>query len=146
MVTIEAMSMGCVPIAYDVPSGSTEIIEHDKSGRLVPLGDMRAWAGQIQSLHHDRKRLAELSAGASRRARGSFNSESMAKNLASFLTVVLAHARNHPTHRKPDLPPETPMAYIHPARGYQKLSKNLREWIRNRVGACPRLSYWLINR
>lgn len=146
MVTIEAMSMGCVPLAYDVPSGSTEIIEHDKSGLLVPLGDLRAWAGQIQNLHHDRKRLAELSAGARQRARVSFNSETMAKNLAAFLGAVLDHAKNHPAHRKSGLPPETPAADIRPARGYRKLSKSLREWMRNRVGASPRLAYWLINR
>src|ERR1035441_7179874 len=62
MVTIEAMSMGCVPIAYDIPSGSTEIIEHGKSGLLVPLGNIRAWANQIRNLYYDRNRLAEVPA------------------------------------------------------------------------------------
>lgn len=68
MVTIEAMSMGCVPIAYDVPSGSTEIIEHDRSGLLVRLGDLRGWARSVRMLHEDRARLTRLSAGAAERA------------------------------------------------------------------------------
>ena len=58
------MSMGCVPMAYDVPSGSTEIIGHGKSGLLVPLGDIRAWAEHIRKLHHNRELLNELSKGA----------------------------------------------------------------------------------
>lgn len=146
MVTIEAMSMGCVPIAYDVPSGSTEIIQHGKSGLLVPLGDLRAWAEHIRTLHHDRQRLAKLSAGAIARARDHFNAEVMARNLAAFLAEVLAHAETCPTQRETGMPPETPAVYGPPARGYQRLPAGLREWIRNRVCANPRLSYWLLNR
>jgi glycosyltransferase involved in cell wall biosynthesis len=146
MVTIEAMSMGCVPIAYNFPSGSTEIIEDKKSGLLVPLGDYAAWAAAIEALHHDRKRLAELSAGAAARARGSFNMETMSKKLASFLGAVLTHAEIHPAKRESGLPPETPATYTRPSRGYQRLPAWLRGWIRNRVGARPRLSHWLLNR
>jgi glycosyltransferase involved in cell wall biosynthesis len=146
MVTIEAMSMGCVPIAYNVPSGSTEIIEHGKSGLLVPLGDTHAWAQQICNLHHDRKRLAELSNQAVEHSRGTFSAEAMSSNLASFLGEVLTHAKPHPARRESGLPPETPAAFTHPARGYLKLSRSVREWIRNRVGANPRLCYWLLNR
>ncbi len=146
MVTIEAMSMGCVPIAYDTPSGSTEIIEHGKSGLLVPLGDLRAWAEHIRTLHQDRQRLAALSAGAIARARNHFDADVMARNLAGFLTDVLAHAETHPVRREQGLPPETPPIYLRPARGYQRLPTGLCEWIRNRVCAHPRLSYWWLNR
>jgi len=144
MVTIESMSMGCVPIAYNVPSGSVEIIEHGQSGLLVPLGDIRAWAEQIRSLNCDRERLAALSAGAIQRARGVFNSEVMAKNLVAFLKDVMAHAKNHPAQRQQGLPAEEPEAKE--TAGYQRLPHGLREWIRNCVCASPKLSYWLLNR
>ena len=146
MVTIEAMSMGCVPIAYDVPSGSTEIIEHGKSGLLIPLGDIRGWAEQIRRLHLDRKLLADLSNGAMKRSRSLFNAETMTTNMASFLKEVMTHAEHHPTQRKTGQPPEEPPASEQPARGYQRLPEGLRVWIRNRVCSSPRLSYWLLNR
>jgi len=146
MVTIEAMSMGCVPIAYNIPSGSTEIIEHGKSGLLVPLGNIRAWAEQICNLHYDRKSLAELSAGAIQCARGTFNAQMMASNLTVFLNDVMAHAGSYPAKRESGLPPETSATYAQPSRGYQRLPAGLREWIRNQIGASPRLSYWLLNR
>jgi glycosyltransferase involved in cell wall biosynthesis len=146
MVTIEAMSMGCVPLAYDIASGSIEIIEHGISGLLVPLGDIRAWAENIRSLHYDRKRLTELSIGAMSRARGTFNAETMSKNLALYLSEVLAYADTHPAKRESGLPPETQAIYTRPSRGYQRLPAGLREWIRNRVCSNPRLSRWLLNR
>ena len=146
MVTIEAMSMGCVPIAYDIPSGSREIIEHGSSGLLVPLGDIRAWAEHIRALHHDRPRLAELSSAAIARARTHFNADVMARNMAAFLADALAHSKTHAARRETGIPPETPAVYAPQARGYQLLPEGLRIWIRNRVGASPRLSCWLLNR
>ena len=146
MATIEAMSMGCVPIAYDIPSGSTEIIEHEKSGMLVPLGDLRTWAGHVRAMHLDRKWLMELSAAAIVRARTCFDAETMARNMAGFLADVAEHSARHPSIRQPGLPPETPKTYAATPRGYQRLPEWLREWIRNKVGASPRLSYWLLNR
>ena len=146
MVTIEAMSMGCVPMAYNIPSGSVEIIEQGKSGLLIPLGDIRTWSEQIRRLHHNRKQLAELSTGAIRRARDTFNAEMMSRNLAAFLEEVMAHADQQPAQRLTGLPAEEPPTYTSQARGYQKLPAGLREWIRNRVHSHPKLSYWLLNR
>ena len=146
MVTIEAMSMGCVPIAYNVPSGSAEIIQHNASGLLVPFGNIRAWAEYIRNLHHNRKRLAELSKGAVARARNHFNADVMGQNMANFLTDVIAHAETHPANRECGMPPETPAIDTPSPHGYQRLPASLREWIRNCVCASPRLSYWLLNR
>ena len=146
MVTVEAMSMGCVPMAYDTPSGSTEIIEHGKSGLLVPLGDYRAWATEIQALHADRPRLASLAALALERARTLFNAEVMSANLTAFLRDVIDHAEWQSSLRDAGVPPEEPAVHHRPARGYQRLPEGLRTWIRNWVCARPRLSYWLLNR
>jgi glycosyltransferase involved in cell wall biosynthesis len=146
MVTIEAMSMGAVPIAYDVPSGSSEIIEHGRSGLLVPLGNYQAWAKTIQELHEDRSRLASLSAGAIERARTVFNADVMSSNLATFLTDVMENASREPCTRLTGLPPEKADAGVSTPSGYQRLPASLRERIRDFVGSKPRLCYWLLNR
>jgi glycosyltransferase involved in cell wall biosynthesis len=146
MVTIEAMSMGCVPIAYNVPSGSTEIIEHGTSGLLVPLGDIHAWAEEIRALHYNRKRLSGMSAAAMARARTMFHARVMAGRMTMFLEDVLLHAKNNAARREGGIPPETPDRHGQGKRGYQLLPEGLRVWIRNRVCANPRVSYWLLNR
>jgi hypothetical protein len=146
MVTIEAMSMGCIPIAYDVPSGSTEIIEHGKSGLLVPLGNYKAWAATIERLHLDRKRLAHLSGGAVDRARAHFNADVMVANLAGFVEDVLQHAKVRPASRVPGQPRTTPEIHASKKRGYQRLPEGIRTWIRNKICSYPRLSYWLLSR
>lgn len=146
MVTVEAMCMGCMPMAYDISSGSREIIEHGKNGLLVPLGDFRAWAAEIQALHADRSRLTSLAAGAMERARTHFNAEVMCANLSGFLLDVMKHAAQQPARREAGMPPEEPAIHAAPARGYQRLPAGLRESIRNSICARPRLSYWLLNR
>lgn len=145
MVTIEAMSMGCVPIAYNTLSGSTEIIEHDKSGLIVPLGNIHAWAECIRGLHHDRQHLSELSQDAILRARSAFDAETMSLNMVSFLSDVMAHAEKHRAKRLEGMP-EKESATSTSRRGYQKLPAGWRDWVRNKVGANPRLCYWLLNR
>lgn len=146
MVTIEAMSMGCLPIAYNIPSGSREIIENGISGLLLPMGDIRAWAEHIRQLHLDRSVLARISASAVDRSRKLFNVDRVTNNLGAFLTDVMTHSDRHPPKRELGMPPETPAIYAQPPRGYQRLPAALREWIRNQVGASPRLSYWLLSR
>lgn len=146
MATVEAMSMGCVPIAYDIPSGSREIIEHGKSGLLVPLGDIRTWAEYIRDLHNERGQLAALSTAAMKRARTGFNADTMAQNLVAFLTDVLTHAHVNPALREQGIPPETPAIHVQRTVGYGWLPDRLRTWIRNRICSSPKLAYWLLNR
>src|ERR1043166_6523814 len=47
MATIEAMSMGCVPIAWDIETGTKEIAKQGETGLFAPLGDMKAFAIQV---------------------------------------------------------------------------------------------------
>lgn len=44
---IESMAAGCVPLAYDVPYGPSDIITHGVDGFLVPGGNHRGMARQI---------------------------------------------------------------------------------------------------
>ena len=50
LVLIEAMSAGCIPIAYDVPYGPADIIDHGVNGFLVKAGDVQAMADLIVGL------------------------------------------------------------------------------------------------
>jgi glycosyltransferase involved in cell wall biosynthesis len=146
MVSIEAMSMGCVPIAYDVPSGSTEIIENGKSGILVQLGDTKELALQIRQLSQDRGRWASFSSCAITRARYAFNAEKMASSLSQFLFDVLEHAAATPAMRENGLPAKIPLIAEQAVRGYQLLPAGLRERVRNAIASHPRLCYWILNR
>ena len=146
MVTIEAMAMGCVPLAYDVESGNREIIENDKSGLLLPLGNFSAMANAMQTLHQNREKWRQLSDGAMVRARTQFNAETMVTQLCEFLKRVHASAQTHPSERKPGLPSEVDNEMQAKTSHYQRLSPNLRVWIRNRIGASPRLCNWFLNR
>lgn len=146
MVTIEAMAMGCVPLAYDITSGSREIIENGKSGLLLPLGNFAAWAKAIKIFHQDREEWRRLSGGAMERARTQFNEAAMASRLCAFLKRVQMHAQTCPSERKAGLPPEIESKSWALNSQYQRLSPSIRRWLRNRIGACPRLCYWLLNR
>lgn len=50
MVLIEAMSFGLPCIAFDCPSGPRDIIENDKNGYLIPLGDVKEYQSKLVSL------------------------------------------------------------------------------------------------
>lgn len=146
MVTIEAMGMGCVPLAYDIKSGSREIIENGESGLLLPLGDFTAWAKAIKFLHENREEWRRLSEGATARARTHFNADIMASRLCAFLERVQTNAQICPSKRLTGLPPQDNSAPRAPRSSYQRLSPSLRIWVRNWIGASPRLCHWLLNR
>jgi poly(glycerol-phosphate) alpha-glucosyltransferase len=50
LVLVEAMAAGCIPIAYDVRYGPSDIITHGRNGLLVPSGDVDALADAIHML------------------------------------------------------------------------------------------------
>jgi len=144
MVTVEAMGMGSVPLAYDIPSGSREIIEHGKSGLLLPLGNFDAWAKSIRSLHENRRRLWELSQEAMVRARIHFNSDNLAKGMRDFLSAVQVNSRNYPARRSLGMPVLN--ASIAKSISYSSLPTWFRRWVRNAVGSYPYVSWWWLNR
>jgi len=66
IVYLEAMGFGVVPIGSRA-GGAAEIIEHERSGLLVPAGDARALAAAIADLAGNRGRLRTLALEARRR-------------------------------------------------------------------------------
>jgi glycosyltransferase involved in cell wall biosynthesis len=144
MVTIEAMSMGCVPFAYDIPSGSREIIEHNKSGLLLPLGNFYIWADSIKKFYENPQSWLKLSQAAMNRAREHFNRERLATGMVDFLNAVLSNAEVNPSKREMGAPKlEEPLTI---QRTYRRLPAGLREWVRSTVGSSPKLSWWWLSR
>ena len=50
MVLLEAMSLGCAPVSFDIVSGPNEVIVNGKSGFLVEDGDIDGFADKISLL------------------------------------------------------------------------------------------------
>jgi poly(glycerol-phosphate) alpha-glucosyltransferase len=77
LVLIEAMSVGCIPIAYDVPYGPSDIIEHGVNGFLVEAGDISALAERIRQIGTmDAEALTKMRQAAFARAH-EFNDEAV---------------------------------------------------------------------
>ena len=75
MVTIEAMGMGCVPIAWDVATGTKEVVPPG-AGMFAPLGDYAGCARLVLAACKDH---ASLSASLTAHARSKFSESAMRK-------------------------------------------------------------------
>lgn len=64
MVLLEAMTLGVPAVAFDCPTGPAEIIEHGRTGLLVPPQDTGALADGICELIEDPVRRAAMRAAA----------------------------------------------------------------------------------
>jgi glycosyltransferase involved in cell wall biosynthesis len=146
MVTIEAMAMGAVPLAYDTESGNREIIENGQSGLLLPLGDIDALTHAIAQHHHERGRLEKLSRGAIIRSRSMFGDQEYGKRLVEAIDTIVMNTTQAKPVRLLGLPP--PMRVVNQPfiSGYQHLSRALRGRVRRFIGMHAKLCYLLLDR
>lgn len=63
LALIEAMAAGCIPIAYDIPYGPSDVIQDGRNGFLIPPGDIGAMSRRIAEL----QRMPEQDVSAMRR-------------------------------------------------------------------------------
>ncbi|NYE18446.1 glycosyltransferase [Microbacterium immunditiarum] len=47
LALVEAMAVGCVPVAYDIPYGPADVIDDGRNGCLIPEGDHEAAASAL---------------------------------------------------------------------------------------------------
>ena len=136
MVTVETMSMGCVPVAWEIDTGTREIVP-EGLGCFAPLGDFPALATAVWRALELQPVVgpAEMA-----RAREDFNEETMWGGYAR----VVAAAMERPAALRP-LVGKAPAAYQPPRRYFQKLPRWLRGFLRNWAGRSPRLGYWVRN-
>jgi glycosyltransferase involved in cell wall biosynthesis len=85
---IDAMALGVPPIAFSV-GGIPEVIEDGISGRLVPAGDVNAFAAAASSLVEDETLRARLALGAKERAK-KFDAVEMTKRTEAVYQEVLS--------------------------------------------------------
>jgi N-acetyl-alpha-D-glucosaminyl L-malate synthase BshA len=71
---LEAMCFGCPSVSTRV-GGIPEVVEDNRSGLLVPFGDVAALAGALEGLIHDKTRRDALGRAAQARARERFSAE-----------------------------------------------------------------------
>lgn len=134
MATVECMGSGCIPVAWDIETGTKEIVGHD-DGIFAPLGDYAALArGVRRALNLHASRFSVSTA----RIRSRFSEEAMWRRYEAVLNDLAAH---QPVHRPAG--GQTPPPYRPPLRLYQLLPAGLRSAIGTAVGRSPRLGYML---
>lgn len=86
---LEAMSVGCVPIVYQIESGIVDVIPSGNYGMVIPHGDTSAYAMALKFFFNDRAALQEISSSAADRIRESFSLQRMSEDyIALFKTLV----------------------------------------------------------
>jgi L-malate glycosyltransferase len=84
----ESMAYETPPIVDDA-GGASEIVEHERSGLVVPAGDPKAVAAAILRLYNDRETCRRLGLGARRRVASEFTVQrAAAATLAMYRDVV----------------------------------------------------------
>jgi glycosyltransferase involved in cell wall biosynthesis len=135
MATIEAMGMGCVPVAWDVETGTKEITVADKTGLFAPLSDTESLAKQViyacANYQYFQSAVIE-------RARSDFNETIMWQGYQLLIERVSAEAPIERTNQN-----EQPAPFQRPVRRFQLLPAGIRSLIREFIGRSPKLGYWL---
>lgn len=112
LTLLEAMSQGVVPVVSDIASGVPELVEHERNGFRVPVGDVASFAEALATLASDRGRLAAMSEAARATfTAGPYTEDAMVERYAELFERTLGRPsprRRRWPRRLPPLPP-----YIH---------------------------------
>jgi hypothetical protein len=134
MATVECMGMGCLAAAWDIDTGTREIVASGECA-LAPLGDYDQLADGVLVLiasHDVRHEAATL------RIRAAFDDGAMWRRYCDVFNWMQGQALTiRPLSSSP------PPPYRPPVRLYQLLPNGLRQSIRSVVGRSPRLGYLL---
>jgi len=87
LAALEAMAFG-LPVIASNTGGLAEIVEHGKTGWLIPPGDAQTLAAAIADAFSERERLREIGLCARRRAE-QFSIEETARRTEEFYSRVL---------------------------------------------------------
>ena len=89
---MEAMALGKAVILTDV-NGARELVEHERSGLIVPPGDPAALATAIRRVAGDRELRARLGREARIRVQGQFTLEAMIGHLEAYFQAKIHEKR-----------------------------------------------------
>jgi glycosyltransferase involved in cell wall biosynthesis len=136
MATIECMGMGCTPIAWDIETGTKEIVGPEE-GHFIRLGDYAGMARQVISACESHETVFSKSTC---RIRDKFGEHVMAAKYEALATkLVLSRPAPRPMAGR------SPARYKPPVRLFQLLPARLRAAIRVSVGKSAQLGYRLQN-
>jgi len=135
MATIEAMSMGCVPVAWDIETGTKEIVIANQTGLFAPLGNLTVLARQVLHACENYQAYGDV---VIEEARTKFDESVMWKGYESLIDSI---AILEPITRSKQ--GQKPTIYTPPTRRFQLLPSSIRFLIREFVGKNPRLGYLL---
>lgn len=135
MATIEAMSMGCVPVAWDIATGTKEIVQAERTGFFAALGDIKTLAAQVRMACAQHE---EIVGAVIAHARTNFDESVMWRNYETLLEQVIAQ----PTRERSRVDEDVPL-YQPPVRRFQLLPPRVRATIKDFIARSPRLNYWL---
>lgn len=135
MATIECMGMGCGVVAWDIDTGTKEIVSTTGGGQFVSLGDYPALANHVlKALDIPEEERISIAT----RVRNEFSEAAMWSRYEVLLQDLLAS----PVVARPKAG-GSPPPYKPPRRLFQKLPPWLRRLVRNWIGNSPRLSHAL---
>jgi glycosyltransferase involved in cell wall biosynthesis len=88
LAALEAMAAG-VPVVASATGGLPELVEDERTGFLVPVGDIAALAGRLARLLDDEALRLRMGEAARRRAASSFSVDEMAARTAAVYDELL---------------------------------------------------------
>ena len=135
MITIEVMSMGCLPVSWNIDTGTREIVRQDETGLFAPLGAIVALSETVMRAFEAQPKLGFATMN---RARCDFNEETMWGGYARLFEELVSRPSTLRVCAG-QLPP----TYAAAGRLFQRVPASWRIAIRSWVGRSPRLGYWL---
>lgn len=136
MVTVEGMGTGCLPVAWDIATGTTEIVD-PAYRHFAKLGDFRALAACVEAALATH---AALFADATADIIARFSETAMGHRYEAFFDAILARP---PVRRA--RAGERPPPYAPPRRYFQYLPSPVRAAIARITGKWPALGYAVRN-
>lgn len=96
---LEAMSVGCIPLVYNIESGIDDAIPSEKFGRKIEHGDTHAFAQAIKELSESPNILEEMALNTAKQASEHFSSERMANDYDELFSKLTASDYRRSTGR-----------------------------------------------
>jgi poly(glycerol-phosphate) alpha-glucosyltransferase len=101
LVLAEAMAAGTLPIAYDVPYGPADVIEHGRNGLLVPSGDEDALADAVTRLASLPPRTISQMRRAARRTARAYTEKAVVAAWAAAFAEATSRPGASPSSSRP---------------------------------------------
>jgi len=99
----EAMANGCCPVVTDIRSGNKQLITHNESGYMLPVGDINSFAEIISELQKNKALLAAKREAAWLNAR-QYDTTRMIRAYEEVFLQALEKIKGTPRKNQPDFP------------------------------------------